>query len=93
MPDASLLSALLSAPLPFDHHQPDLTALLRACSPAQYVLIGEASHGTHEFYDVRAAITRELIARHGFQAVAVEADWPDHIGWIVTSAAAVTIMM
>ena len=51
--------------------------LVQACSAAGYVLIGEASHGTHEFYDIRARLTRELIARHGFHAVAVEADWPD----------------
>ncbi|MBV4484466.1 erythromycin esterase family protein [Pseudomonas sp. SWRI153] len=44
---------------------------------AQVVLIGEASHGTHEFYAARAAITRHLIAHHGFTIVAVEADWPD----------------
>ncbi|WP_434597520.1 erythromycin esterase family protein [Pseudomonas sp. R4-83] len=44
---------------------------------AQVVLIGEASHGTHEFYKARAAITRHLIAHHGFTIVAVEADWPD----------------
>lgn len=44
---------------------------------ADVVLIGEASHGTHEFYAARAAITRHLIAHHGFTVVAVEADWPD----------------
>src|SRR6185369_4250959 len=41
------------------------------------VLLGEASHGTSEFYRARAAITRRLIERHGFDIVAVEADWPD----------------
>jgi protein-L-isoaspartate O-methyltransferase len=41
------------------------------------VLLGEASHGTSEFYRARAAITRRLIERHGFSTVAVEADWPD----------------
>jgi protein-L-isoaspartate(D-aspartate) O-methyltransferase len=41
------------------------------------VLLGEASHGTAEFYRARAAITRHLIERHGFTIVAVEADWPD----------------
>jgi protein-L-isoaspartate(D-aspartate) O-methyltransferase len=41
------------------------------------VLLGEASHGTAEFYEARAAITRRLIERHGFRFVAVEADWPD----------------
>lgn len=44
---------------------------------AQVVLIGEASHGTHEFYQARAAITRRLVSHHGFSIVAVEADWPD----------------
>ena len=41
------------------------------------MLIGEASHGTAEFYDMRARITRELIEKRGFDIVAVEADWPD----------------
>jgi erythromycin esterase-like protein len=41
------------------------------------VLLGEASHGTHEFYRQRALITRRLIEGHGFNAVAAEADWPD----------------
>jgi protein-L-isoaspartate(D-aspartate) O-methyltransferase len=41
------------------------------------VLLGEASHGTSEFYRARAAITRRLVAEHGFTIVAVEADWPD----------------
>ena len=44
---------------------------------ARFVLIGEASHGTHEFYRIRAQISKRLIAEHGFNAVAVEADWPD----------------
>jgi erythromycin esterase-like protein len=44
---------------------------------AQVVLLGEATHGTSEFYRARAAITRQLITRHGFTIVAVEADWPD----------------
>ncbi|HEY0085315.1 MAG TPA: protein-L-isoaspartate(D-aspartate) O-methyltransferase [Allosphingosinicella sp.] len=44
---------------------------------ARVVLLGEASHGTSEFYRARAAITQRLIAEHGFNIVAVEADWPD----------------
>lgn len=44
---------------------------------ARFVLIGESSHGTREFYAARAAITRRLIAEKGFDAVAAEADWPD----------------
>ncbi|MFL6726533.1 MAG: erythromycin esterase family protein, partial [Sphingomicrobium sp.] len=44
---------------------------------ARVVLLGEASHGTSEFYRARAAISRQLIERHGFNIIAVEADWPD----------------
>lgn len=44
---------------------------------ARVVLLGEATHGTHEFYAARAAITRRLVERHGFNIVAVEGDWPD----------------
>ena len=44
---------------------------------ARVVLLGEATHGTSEFYRMRARITKELILRHGFNFVAVEADWPD----------------
>jgi len=44
---------------------------------AEVVLLGEATHGTSEFYRARAAITRRLIEQHGFNIVAVEADWPD----------------
>ena len=44
---------------------------------ARVVLLGEASHGTSEFYRARAAISRRLIEHHGFNIVAVEADWPD----------------
>ncbi len=44
---------------------------------ARFVLLGEASHGTHEFYHERARITKRLISEKGFTAIAVEADWPD----------------
>jgi len=44
---------------------------------ARIVLIGESSHGTHEFYAARAQITKYLIEQKGFTAVAAEADWPD----------------
>jgi erythromycin esterase-like protein len=50
--------------------------LLALTAEARYVLLGEASHGTAEFYRERAAITRRLIVEQGFNAVAVEADWP-----------------
>jgi erythromycin esterase-like protein/predicted phosphoribosyltransferase len=51
--------------------------LLDVVGDARFVLIGEASHGTDEFYRFRAELTRRLIAEHGFHAVAAEADWPD----------------
>jgi erythromycin esterase-like protein len=51
--------------------------LLEAIGSARLVLIGEATHGTHEFYRARAELTKALILRKGFNVVAVEADWPD----------------
>lgn len=51
---------------------------------ARVVLLGDASHGTHDFYRERARITERLIAERGFAAVAVEADWPDAGESIVT---------
>jgi erythromycin esterase-like protein/predicted phosphoribosyltransferase len=55
----------------------DYDALIERAIGARFVLIGEASHGTDEFYRERAEITKRLIAEAGFTAVAVEADWPD----------------
>jgi len=55
----------------------DYDELLEFISDAHVVLLGEASHGTHEFYRERAQITKRLIREKGFTAIAVEADWPD----------------
>ncbi|MGZ7042876.1 MAG: erythromycin esterase family protein, partial [Thermoanaerobaculia bacterium] len=55
----------------------DYDELIDAVGDASFVLIGEATHGTHEFYRERAQITKRLIAEKGFMAVAAEADWPD----------------
>jgi len=52
-------------------------ALFDRYADRRVILLGEASHGTAEFYRARAAITRHLIERHGFTIIAVEADWPD----------------
>ena len=52
----------------------DYDALLELIGDARFVLLGEASHGTHEFYFERAAITKRLIAEKGFTVVAIEAD-------------------
>lgn len=54
----------------------DLDVLLQEIGNAQFVLLGEASHGTAEFYTWRAAITRRLIQEKGFRVIAVEGDWP-----------------
>lgn len=55
----------------------DYDGLVEEFGGRRVVLIGEASHGTHEFYRERAEITRRLIVEKGFRAVAAEADWPD----------------
>jgi erythromycin esterase-like protein len=55
----------------------DYDSLLDLVGDARFVLLGEGSHGTHEFYRERAQITKRLINELGFQAVIVEADWPD----------------
>ena len=64
------LHALTVAPSDYD-------PLIQQIGDARFVLIGEASHGTHEFYRERAQITKRLIQEKGFTAIAVEADWPD----------------
>ncbi|UFX44489.1 protein-L-isoaspartate(D-aspartate) O-methyltransferase [Bradyrhizobium sp. 41S5] len=55
----------------------DLNPLLERIGPARVVLLGEATHGTSEFYRMRERITRDLVVKKGFCFVAVEADWPD----------------
>ena len=59
------------------HGDDELEQLLDLVTHANIVLLGEATHGTHEFYDLRAQLTRKLIAERGFAAVAIEGDWPD----------------
>lgn len=63
-------------PLP-DLDDPAFARLFDRFADRRVVLLGEASHGTSEFYRARAAITRRLVEEHGFTIVAVEADWPD----------------
>jgi erythromycin esterase-like protein len=55
----------------------DYDPLLKLIQGARFCLLGEATHGTHEFYRERAEITKRLIKEQGFTAIAVEADWPD----------------
>jgi protein-L-isoaspartate(D-aspartate) O-methyltransferase len=66
----------VAEPIP-DLAHADFGSLLERIGDAQLVLIGEATHGTSEFYALRARITRELIRSRRFTIVAVEADWPD----------------
>ena len=70
-------TAIRDAARPLTGVARDFDPLLDLIGDAQVVLLGEASHGTHEFYHERAQITRRLIQEKGFIAVAVEADWPD----------------
>ena len=55
----------------------DLNPLMDELSNSRLVLLGEASHGTHEYYTWRTAISKRLIEEHGFNFIAVEGDWPD----------------
>jgi erythromycin esterase len=58
----------------------DLDPFIERVGDAHYVLLGEASHGTSEFYTWRAEITKRLITEKGFSFMAVEGDWPDCYG-------------
>jgi erythromycin esterase-like protein len=71
------LAAITAAARPLTGTPGDYDALLDLVGDARFVLLGEATHGTHEFYEERARITQRLILEKGFNAVAVEADWPD----------------
>jgi erythromycin esterase-like protein len=75
--DHDLISAIRRTAHPLTGESTDFDPLLRMIGDSGFVLIGEASHGTHEFYRLRAQITKRLIAEKNFNAVAVEADWPD----------------
>jgi erythromycin esterase-like protein len=77
MPTQQAASFLRSAAHPLNGGKSDYDALLDLVGDARFVLLGEATHGSHEFYEERARITRRLIEEKGFHAVAVEADWPD----------------
>ena len=72
-----MTTGMRSAIYPVNGETADHSPLLELVGDARFVLLGEGSHGTHEFYATRAAITRRLIEEKGFTAVAIEADWPD----------------
>ena len=71
-----LVDAVRAAAIPLTEDD-DHRALLDRIGDAHFVLLGEASHGTHDFYRERARITQRLITQKGFDAVAIEGDWPD----------------
>jgi erythromycin esterase-like protein len=73
----TLVSAIRRSVHPLIGEATDFDPLLDAAGDSRFVLIGEATHGTHEFYRLRAQITKRLISEKEFNAVAVEADWPD----------------
>lgn len=61
---------------PFTNDQ-DLDVLIRDIGDAKIVLVGESTHGTHEFYELRSAISKKLISQKGFDIIAIEGDWVD----------------
>lgn len=75
--EEALVALLRQAAEPLDLDPPSFAAAFDRFADARVVLIGEASHGTSEFYRARASITRRLIEQHGFTIVAIEGDWPD----------------
>ena len=74
MTDAELVREVAQ---PFTGSANDYDVLLDLIGDSRIMLLGEASHGTHEFYFERAATTKRLIAEKGFTLLAIEADWPD----------------
>jgi erythromycin esterase-like protein len=75
--ERDLARAIAASAYPLTGGAEDFDPLLDLVGDARFVLLGEATHGTHEFYAVRAAITKRLVREKGFVVVAVEGDWPD----------------
>src|ERR1043165_1584520 len=75
--EATLIEVVRDEARPLTGPARDYDPLIDLVGDARLVLLGEASHGTHEFYRERTRITRRLIEEKGFTLVAVEADWPD----------------
>jgi erythromycin esterase-like protein len=75
--DHDLTRSLAELAQPLDGSATDFDALLELAGSAHCVLLGEATHGSHEFYRLRAEISKRLICEAGFCAIAAEADWPD----------------
>lgn len=75
--DKALITAIEKHAMPLGGAMSDYDPVIHAAQNKAFVMIGEASHGTKEFYRARAEMTERLIQESGFDAVAVEADWPD----------------
>jgi erythromycin esterase-like protein/adenine/guanine phosphoribosyltransferase-like PRPP-binding protein len=75
--DTTLIEAVRAGAHPLTGAAQDYDPVMDLVGDARFALLGESSHGTHEFYRERAQITKRLIEERGFTAVAVEADWPD----------------
>jgi erythromycin esterase-like protein len=71
-----LLRAIGSEAVPV-HRESDFASLIHALKDKRIVMLGEASHGTHEYYQFRRLISQTLLREHGFKFIAVEGDWPD----------------
>lgn len=76
-PEATALQQIRKHAKPLTGAAGDFDGLLEMIGDSSVVLLGESTHGTHEFYKIRAEITKRLILEKGFTAVAAEADWPD----------------
>ncbi len=75
--DSILAQAIAEQATPLVGAHTDFDLLLDRIGDARFVLLGEATHGTHDFYRIRAELTKRLIREKGFAAIAAEADWPD----------------
>ncbi len=78
LPENEVISLITDEVEKFDDiDQADITSFLKRAGNARVVLLGESTHGSSEFYRMRAKITSELITSYGFNLVCIEADWPD----------------
>jgi erythromycin esterase-like protein len=75
--ESFLVQAITEVATPLAGTPRDFDPLLDRIGNARFVLLGEASHGTHDFYRLRAELTKRLVREKGFEAIAAEADWPD----------------
>lgn len=73
--DKAMIKAIQKESIRFESNN-DLTPIIEAIGDCQFVLLGEASHGTSEFYTIRSELSKRLIEEKGFSVIAVEGDWP-----------------